>query len=359
MTGADALPRLLADFASATHRIVIFSAFITDNRLDQTLPHLQAAAARGVSVYVFTKASEDRGKTELAHYQRLEKRLHDAGITVVHKPRMHEKLVFLDTTIAWTGSLNALSYRDTAEWMGRWNSAAVFADFAAPVALEKVLAAYDADVARCPICDRRLVPAEGPESVYWRCEATEAVGERAGKSHYTQNLDKPIPRDGLIRCARADCDGTVEFRQGEKAPFWRCTSNVRHRQAYHSSHLRLPRMRELIESAIGGREFRKLTAAAGIAESAPKAVSRTAGNLEPSQGNLFSEASTSSRPDGLTPRELSILELLAQHQTRTEIAEALGLQPGTVKTYLRDLNRKFGTHDRAETVRAARVHGFL
>ena len=364
MTGADALPRLLADLASATERIVIFSAFITENRLNHVLPHLQSATARGVAVYVFTKAPEDRGKSELAQYQRLESRLTDSGVTVIHKPRMHEKLVFVDTTIAWTGSMNVLSYRDTAEWMGRWDSAAVFADFATPVALEKVLAAYDANEARCPICDRLLVPAEGTDSIYWRCETLENSGERAGRSHYTQNLDKPIPRDGLIRCARADCDGSVEFRQGEKTLFWRCTTNPHHRQAYHPSHLRLPKMRELIEAAIGVRGLRKLADAAGIPKPDLNPADRDNGDTNGTQGVLFPPASQRPSPrrqnaPRLTPREISILQQLALHRSRGEIAEALGLQPASVKTYIRDLNRKFGTHDRAETVRAARAHGCI
>jgi DNA-binding CsgD family transcriptional regulator len=383
MTEADVYPRLFADFAAAAERIVIFSAFITEQRVGQVLPHLRAAIERGVTVSVFTKAHEDRSKSELAYYRMLERRLSDSGITVVHKPRMHEKLVFVDAEIAWTGSLNVLSFRDTAEWMGRWESAAVFADFATPVALETVLAAYETDEARCPICEARLVPAEGTEGIYWRCEETETSGERAGKPHYTQNLDKPIPRDGMIRCARSDCDGTVEFRAGAKAPFWRCTKNIRHRQAYHPSHLRLPKMREAVIAAIGARGLRNLDLAAGVTPSPEPPVRvrpsngdralavdepETTDPVSPNgasrarQDTLFAPPATQphgrGRPD-LTPREINVLEQLALHRSRAEIASALGLQPQTVKTYVRDLNRKFGTHDRKETVRIARTLGYI
>jgi DNA-binding CsgD family transcriptional regulator len=380
MTEADVYPRLLADFAAASERIVIFSAFLTQHRVDQVLPSLRAATDRGVAIYVFTKAHEDRGKTEVRYYRMLEQRLTDSGVTVIHKPRMHEKLVFIDTDIAWTGSLNVLSFRNTAEWMGRWKSAAVYADFATPMALEAVLAAYNADEAHCPICEGPLVPAEGPEGIYWRCETTEETGERAGKPHYTQNLNKPIPRDGLIRCARPDCDGNVEFRQGTKAPFWRCTKNNRHRQAFHASHLRLPKMRDAVVDAVGARGLRQLEIEGGIQRPEPRKPTRPVIDKKPGrargdrarsanngassagQQSLFGASSAQpgvrKRP-ALTSREVSVLQQLALHRSRAEIADALGLQPQTVKTYVRDLNRKFGTHDRNETVRVARSFGYL
>ena len=37
-----------------------------------------------------------------------------------------------------------------------------------------------------------------------------------------------------------------EFRWPNEEPFWRCTVNHRHRQPLVRSHLRLPKMRELI-----------------------------------------------------------------------------------------------------------------
>jgi DNA-binding NarL/FixJ family response regulator len=60
-----------------------------------------------------------------------------------------------------------------------------------------------------------------------------------------------------------------------------------------------------------------------------------------------------------SPRELDILQLLAAHWSRREIAEQLDLSVETVKTYLRDLYRKLGVHERADAVRLARKRGWL
>lgn len=47
-------------------------------------------------------------------------KLFSIGVHVTTVPKIHEKLVIIDETIFWEGSLNPLSYRDTSERMTRW-----------------------------------------------------------------------------------------------------------------------------------------------------------------------------------------------------------------------------------------------
>lgn len=61
----------------------------------------------------------------------------------------------------------------------------------------------------------------------------------------------------------------------------------------------------------------------------------------------------------LSPRELDVLALIAVGCGNAEVGRRLGLQPETVKSYLRNAMRKLGTHRRTETVIAARRAGFL
>ncbi len=111
VTQKDFYRFLCCDIQNAKSRLVIYSAFLSRSRLGELQTALRSAVDRGIKVYVVTKALNDRQKTEIATYRMLEKALAGWNIRVVHKSRMHEKLVFVDETIVWTGSLNPLRRR--------------------------------------------------------------------------------------------------------------------------------------------------------------------------------------------------------------------------------------------------------
>ncbi len=61
----------------------------------------------------------------------------------------------------------------------------------------------------------------------------------------------------------------------------------------------------------------------------------------------------------LTPRELDVLPLLAEGKTNKEIASALNIGEGTIKTHLKSLLAKLGATTRTEGVRQAQQRGLL
>jgi DNA-binding NarL/FixJ family response regulator len=66
------------------------------------------------------------------------------------------------------------------------------------------------------------------------------------------------------------------------------------------------------------------------------------------------------RPDmGLTPREREVLIHLAQGQSNSEIAVALAVSPGTVKTHVATILAKLGVRDRVQAVIAAYESGLV
>lgn len=71
------------------------------------------------------------------------------------------------------------------------------------------------------------------------------------------------------------------------------------------------------------------------------------------------EGSTSPRPEPLSPRELDVLERLAQLMSTEEIAADLHLSVNTVKTHLKGIYRKLAATRRGEAVRRARELGLL
>jgi LuxR family maltose regulon positive regulatory protein len=63
--------------------------------------------------------------------------------------------------------------------------------------------------------------------------------------------------------------------------------------------------------------------------------------------------------ESLTPRELEVLELLAQRLTNREIAEDLVVSLGTVKTHTLSIYTKLDVHGRRQAVNRARELGLL
>jgi two-component system, NarL family, response regulator NreC len=65
------------------------------------------------------------------------------------------------------------------------------------------------------------------------------------------------------------------------------------------------------------------------------------------------------RPDGLSPRELEVLQLIALGNTNVEIATALTLSVRTVESHRAHIHQKVQLSSRAELVAYARDHGLL
>lgn len=237
VTQADFYRVLSTDLSHATKRIVIYSPFITQDRVAFILPQLQAAASRGITIFILTKSHSERSKTELSLYRKLENQLSEIGAVIIHKLRMHEKLVFIDEDITWSGSLNPLSFSNTQEIMERRKSSSVLQDYFKILRLEELLLVPGKPESKCPICGSEMIAAEGAdEPYYWRCVNDDDC--------YSRSIDQPYPIDGMLTCGT--CNSAVEFGYWGDSPHWRCCSNSRHRQKIFKSHLRLPKMADLV-----------------------------------------------------------------------------------------------------------------
>ncbi|MDD5529325.1 MAG: AAA domain-containing protein, partial [bacterium] len=229
-------PMLRGDLSRAKGRVVIYSAFITSERIGYLEPSIRAAIEQGIRVYVITKAREDRNKRELSTYRMLEQALINWGVVVIHKRGMHEKLVFIDDDIIWMGSLNPLSFSNTQEIMERRKSPEVVKDFVKTLRLNDLIDEYKEGIPICPICKSEMVASEGGnDPFYWRCVEDEC---------YSRSIDQPPLKGDTITCA--NCGENVEYGEWGGEPHWRCIKDRKHRQKIARTHLRLPKMRALI-----------------------------------------------------------------------------------------------------------------
>ncbi len=102
---ADEVGRAVSwDLGRAVKSIDVYCAFLNARAVDQWIGLLGRKASEGVKVTLYTRDhSEDTRGTWLVG------QLGQAGITVVQRERMHEKVLIIDDTVLWHGSLNLLA----------------------------------------------------------------------------------------------------------------------------------------------------------------------------------------------------------------------------------------------------------
>lgn len=234
-TGTDFHEYLMKDLHFFQKRLIVYSPFITETRLSELLPAFVDAIRAGKKIVVITKALSDRNKKELIRYQKCEKELCDIGVSVLHKKEMHEKIIFVDSTAVWLGSLNALSFTGlTGEIMERHASKDVVAEYEKLFNIEHLQNVVDnAHEQNCPICGGELLIREGNVGgIYWQCVNKD----------YTRNVTQQYPNDGLLRCS---CGASYVFSM-ENEPRWVCSKNSKHYQKIREGDLKLEKMAALV-----------------------------------------------------------------------------------------------------------------
>jgi hypothetical protein len=171
---------------------------------------------------------------------------------VIPKQGMHEKLIFIDEGILWSGSLNPLSFSNTQEVMERRKSPAVVSDFSKTLRLKELVDEYRGGRPTCPICGSWMLAAEGRDDpYYWKCIEVDC---------YTRSIDEaPIGEEILCH----NCGGPVEYGTWGEADAWRCVENRHHHQKIARTHLRLPKMQEVVPKA----DLRRMQKKWGLASS--------------------------------------------------------------------------------------------
>jgi hypothetical protein len=236
VTQDDFYQFLFGDLYAARSRIVIYSPFITENRIAELQAGLFSAISRGVQIYVVTKSLQERGKRAKEQYRYIESSLEEWGVTIIHKRNMHEKLIIIDDDVLWSGSLNPMSYSNTQEIMERRVSKKLVEEYCRIARVNELVGEFSDGVPKCPVCESEMVASEGKDDpYYWRCVVDGC---------YSRSIDQPPIKGGIIVCM--NCGGKVEYGEWGNNPAWRCTENRRHHQKIVKTHLRLPKMREII-----------------------------------------------------------------------------------------------------------------
>lgn len=232
----------MADICAFKKRLIIYSPFMTQERIGALLPAFADAIGAGKQIIVVTKAPSDRRANERAHYWRCEKELRDIGVHILHKMGMHEKLIFVDDEVVWMGSLNALSFTGrTGEVMHRFADEDLAKMYEELFEIEHINGAVErAYEQKCPVCGDEMQIREGSEGgIFWQCV----------RKDYSRNTKQQYPMDGIMRC---ECGAPYAFDM-KNEPRWVCTKNSRHYRKMREGDLKLEKMAALIPTKTARR----------------------------------------------------------------------------------------------------------
>ena len=236
----------MRDVQSFKKRLIIYSPFMTENRLSQLATAFADAISVGKEIIVVTKTMSERTKTEVSRYQKCEKQLRDRGVRIIHKKGMHEKLVFVDSKAVWTGSLNVLSFTGlTGEVMQRQESSEIVDVYEKLYDIKHIHEVSENPYQQvCPICRNEMVVKESPTGgIYWEC----VTGD------YSRSAKQRHPVDGILRC---ECGAPYMFSM-KKEPRWVCSENEKHYQKMRESDLKLEKMVALIPTKAARKEVER------------------------------------------------------------------------------------------------------
>ena len=225
----------LEDVNGAETAIVIFSAFITSNRVSQYAPIFREKIAEGVTIRCVTRPPSTNA-THANDGAKALRILQDIGCVIDTRGMIHEKLVIIDEEIIWFGSLNPLSHTNkTDEIMLRLEGQQVALQVAAFMSLTPVKDPKSArglsarkENPECPACGSQWVTLKtGRHGKYWDCEEEECdFKESLNQNQRKKESGLSSEKIEELKASPPKCpDGHGDMRwvdKGQYGPFWGC-----------------------------------------------------------------------------------------------------------------------------------------
>ncbi|MHB8928814.1 MAG: AAA domain-containing protein [Bacillota bacterium] len=174
-------PAFQRDLIDAQKRVVLFSPFIWEQRLADLMPTIRHVLDKGVEVILLTRQPKN---------STLSSQLSEAGVKVIWRRELHEKLAFIDGKTAWFGSLNILSQSRSTEQMLRFSQQGIVSHL---LEVSGVVALISRE-------DKR---------------AQQQSRLRALAASISRHMETP-------RCP--ECGAKMELRTGKYGPFFGCTN---------------------------------------------------------------------------------------------------------------------------------------
>jgi len=142
------------DLKMVKERLILLSPFATVQRSGVFMDYFRAMRERGIEIRIYTKPRNQQIGEMAKQADIVIEQLRGIGAKVIEHHKMHQKVAILDNTIAWEGSLNILSHRDTGEQMRRFEGLSAIEDIIRNLELDEDNAAGNQTEEKCPGSER-------------------------------------------------------------------------------------------------------------------------------------------------------------------------------------------------------------
>lgn len=220
-----------ADMDRAKKGIVIFSGFVTPQRVASYEALFRRKVAEGVIVRCVTRPPSHNGSIPFEMGRDSLDALESMGCIVDTRGYIHQKIVIVDDEVVWVGSLNPLSHTArTDELMARVEGKPLALQIASFLAIEGGVKpdsaegfAYQKENPPSPCCGARVAYMKGRWGPYWLCEKC-GKKESAVKSKKSSNVTRSQAKDAPI-CDK--CGSPMVLRSGRFGQFYGCSNYPR------------------------------------------------------------------------------------------------------------------------------------
>jgi len=178
------------DIKGVKERLVILSPFISTHRSGMLMNYFQAMISRGVAIQIHTRPVSQQVGEMAKQADVVIRQLRSIGASVIEHLSMHQKIAILDNTIAWEGSLNILSHRDTGEHMRRFECPSAIEEIIRNLDLEEENAVGTQTSEKCP-GSQRLPNCNGYLIVRTKFNRKFLGCSNYPKCNYTRPMDSP------------------------------------------------------------------------------------------------------------------------------------------------------------------------
>lgn len=172
------------DLRATQKKLVILSPFISTRRTSHLMEYFHAMVNRGIEIHIHTRPINQQVGEMVNQAEVVIDQLRKIGAKVIERRSMHQKVAIVDNAIAWEGSLNILSHKDSGEHMRRFEERSAIEEIRKNLELdEEMVVGLESDET-CPLCDGKLIVRTKYGRKFWGCSNYAKM-----KCKYTLSMD--------------------------------------------------------------------------------------------------------------------------------------------------------------------------